>query len=348
MTLLRLSATGLARSHFAVSPLAETVGSLIALHRPCAWPWLARWHSENLPAYRSWLAGNAVAAGLLGLVSATKWFPDVVSVPPSGGVDTRLADELAEVAAQSDAEVLATIEDAAASTGCSTTGAWLPAGGAGSRIAAVLEEGWHRFVERDWPRRHAVIEREITYRAELVAAHGWQRAVKGMTRRSVWVEPDAIRFSNQSWSDRDIGDHGLVFVPYTARQGSWTCERPGRYALVYPARGAAVQPERAHSDPVSVLLGAGRARVAVELRTPATSTQLAAVLDLSLGTVSAHLAVLRQAGVVSRTRSGRHVVYRLTERGSGLLDLLGDRDAQNTAGTGERRWPLPRSSGGTG
>jgi DNA-binding transcriptional ArsR family regulator len=59
-----------------------------------------------------------------------------------------------------------------------------------------------------------------------------------------------------------------------------------------------------------------------ELARRATSTKLAQALDVSLGTVSSHLAVLREAGVVARARAGRHVVYRLTARGEQLIALL--------------------------
>ena len=71
----------------------------------------------------------------------------------------------------------------------------------------------------------------------------------------------------------------------------------------------------AAGDPLSALLGPGRARVVRELTQPVTSTQLAQILDISLGTVSTHLAVLREAEVVTGGRAGRNVVSRLTERG---------------------------------
>lgn len=73
---------------------------------------------------------------------------------------------------------------------------------------------------------------------------------------------------------------------------------------------------------ISRLLGSGRARVLRELSRPATSTRFARVLDLSRGTVSAHLAVLRDTGIVTGGRTGRNVVYRLTGRGESLLALL--------------------------
>ncbi|WP_020393360.1 ArsR/SmtB family transcription factor [Kribbella catacumbae] len=85
---------------------------------------------------------------------------------------------------------------------------------------------------------------------------------------------------------------------------------------------------------VASLLGVGKARIIVEVRTPATPSQLATLLDVSLGTVSAHLAALRDAGVVLSWRSGRAVYYELTESGEDLANLV---TATNPSATPQ--WP---------
>ncbi|MFC7546653.1 ArsR/SmtB family transcription factor [Plantactinospora sp. GCM10030261] len=325
MTLLRFGPAALARSRFAISPLAETLGALIALHRATPPPWLAGWHARHQPAYRSWLAGDEVAAGLLGLVAATKWLPDTVTPPPAGGLDTDLDDELAVVAAHPDDAVRASMADALAASWQPPAVEWLAADDLAAGVAGVLRVGWERFVAPDWPRRRAVLERDITHRVGLIGSHGWRRAVVGMTGRVTWVGRDAIWFSDQPFPDRSISDEGLVFVPYTSGGGWWTCEDPPRYALVYPARGAGAPEYRAAgaADPLATLLGPGRARVLRELARPATSTQLAGSLRVSLGTVSGHLAVLRAGGVVTGARAGRRVVYHRTAEGEALAALFG-------------------------
>jgi DNA-binding transcriptional ArsR family regulator len=324
MTLLRLSPTALARCRFALSPLAETLGVLITLQRPNPDPWLAEWHSRNQADYQAWLARDPLAAGLLRLVAATKYMPDVVVVPPTGGMHTQLAEELAEVAAFTDEQVRSAVAESVAASWLPQDTAWLAADGLGPRVAAVLQQGWERFVAPDWSRRRAVLERDIMHRAGLLAAYGWKQAVQSMRGRSVWVGENAIRFSNQDWPDRWIGDEGLIFVPRTTTGGWWTCERPPRYALVYCARGTAAEYASPAAGALGALFGPGRARVLRELVLPATSTHLAQALEVSLGTVSSHLAVLREAGVVARARAGRHVVYRLTARGEQLIALLTD------------------------
>src|SRR5262249_27576352 len=90
-------------------------------------------------------------------------------------------------------------------------------------------------------------------------------------------------------------------------------------ALIYPARGVSAlweQPGRTGpGTALHRLLGASRAAILLALEDPASTTQLAATLGQSLGATGDHLAVLREAGLVSRARSGRSVLYRRTPVG---------------------------------
>jgi DNA-binding transcriptional ArsR family regulator len=176
-------------------------------------------------------------------------------------------------------------------------------------------------VSLDWTRRRALLERDLTYRAGLLAVHGWPKALHRMGRRSAWVGADAIRFGDQTAPDRVVGDDGMVFVPVSISSGSWLCQAPpDRPALVYPARGYATGAEAPKDDALHNLIGANRTAILTELEQPATSSELAAVLGLSLGTIGGHLAVLRDARLVVRTRVSRRVIYRRTEVADLLLD----------------------------
>ncbi|SDL28902.1 ArsR/SmtB family transcription factor [Nonomuraea jiangxiensis] len=73
-------------------------------------------------------------------------------------------------------------------------------------------------------------------------------------------------------------------------------------------------------EALSRLVGPRRADVLRALDVPATTTQLVAQLGLSLGAVGGHLAVLRDAGLVTRTRAGRAVRYEHTPLGAALAD----------------------------
>lgn len=96
-----------------------------------------------------------------------------------------------------------------------------------------------------------MLERDIRYRAGLVAVGGWQLAIDGMGRNVRWIPPDSIQFSLHQNPDLFATDDGLVFVPHTAQRGRWTCEAPPRLAMVYPGSRGRRHPERADRDAVA-------------------------------------------------------------------------------------------------
>jgi DNA-binding transcriptional ArsR family regulator len=55
------------------------------------------------------------------------------------------------------------------------------------------------------------------------------------------------------------------------------------------------------------------------LTQPATTSDLAARLDVTPGAISQHLGVLRAAGLVTTSRDGRVVLHLRTERAEALL-----------------------------
>lgn len=322
MVLLRVSPIALSRSRFALSPLAETLGALMVLRARSADPWLTDWHDRHHPAFTATLDADPFARGLAELVSSTKWLPGFLTVPPQGGMRTRLEDELPAVAKWSDADFRAEVEESRRQSWKQHSLSWLIGKNWSQRTAELLAGTWTAHVAPDWPRRSALLERDVMYRAGLLAAYGWSRALDRMSRHSAWVGADGIRFTHRAGADRTIGPEGMLFVPVSLIRGTWLCETDGAdYAMVYPARGSAVEPPTAAAAPVDRLIGPGRARILRELARPATSTELATGLELSLGTVGGHLGVLREAGLISGARVGRRVVYRRTETGDLLAAL---------------------------
>ncbi|MGH3831532.1 MAG: hypothetical protein ACRDRS_13990 [Pseudonocardiaceae bacterium] len=325
MVLLRLSSMALSRSRFALSPLAETLGSMIGLGREStADPWLACWHARHHAGFNATLDADPFSKGLVRLLSSTKWLPRFVAIPPPGGMRTTLASELANVAGASDAEVHAELETSVAYSWTQHDLGWLSGHRWGARTADLLESVWRIYVSPDWPHRRTLLERDITYRAGLLAAYGWPRALECISRRSAWVGADAIRFSDQAAPDRVVGDEGMLFVPVSVSSGSWLCEAPpARHALVYPARGFAAAKHERPAGALDRLIGSNRAAILNELEYPATSSELVVQLGLSLGTVGGHLTVLRDADLIVGTRVGRRVVYRRTETGDLLAGQSG-------------------------
>jgi DNA-binding transcriptional ArsR family regulator len=70
---------------------------------------------------------------------------------------------------------------------------------------------------------------------------------------------------------------------------------------------------------LSALLGRTRAAMLAALAEPATTSALAARLDVTAGAVSQHLNVLRDAGLVTTARDGRQVLHVRTSRADALL-----------------------------
>ncbi len=88
---------------------------------------------------------------------------------------------------------------------------------------------------------------------------------------------------------------------------------PARPAAAAAAPGAAL----------TQLVGRSRAAVIQNLAEPVTTDDLARRLGVSGPAVSQQLTRLRRAGVVTSTRRGYRVVYRLTPEGQVLLRLFG-------------------------
>jgi DNA-binding transcriptional ArsR family regulator len=92
--------------------------------------------------------------------------------------------------------------------------------------------------------------------------------------------------------------------------------------LAYPARGAATlwEPTTGRAlDPLSAVIGRGRARLLIEMRSPRSTTELARLTGMSPGGVSQHLAALRAAGLVATHRYGRSVLNVRTTTAEALL-----------------------------
>jgi DNA-binding transcriptional ArsR family regulator len=89
---------------------------------------------------------------------------------------------------------------------------------------------------------------------------------------------------------------------------------------MYAARGSAAlwEPEPTTPAALARLLGQTRADLLLRLDTAASTTQLGTITGHTLGAVGDHLRILREAGLVTRTRSGRSVVYGRTPVGDAV------------------------------
>ena len=188
----------------------------------------------------------------------------------------------------------------------------------------MLAAAWQALLEPEWRTLRAILERDVVYRAGQLASRGWAAALTGLHADLSWRQ-GRIELSRLAADDgADLGGRGLLFIPsvFAWPRLALSLDPPWPPALIYPARGVSALWERpGRTGPGTALhrlLGGSRAAILLALEDPASTTQLAATLGQSLGGIGDHLAVLREAGLVARARSGRSVLYRRTPVGDAL------------------------------
>lgn len=211
MVLLRLDSLALSRSRFALSPFAETLSTMIVLSRPCTEPWLTAWHARHHAAFRARLDADPFTRGLVMLCSSTKYLPDHLVLPPPGGMGTTLESELVEVARVPDTAVRSSLVQSVADSWEHHDLDWLTGHAHAARSAELFREVWQEHVAADWPGRRAMLERDVTYRAGLLAAHGWPRALHQMkpAQRLGRLGHDPLQRPTRSGPHGRTGRHAL-------------------------------------------------------------------------------------------------------------------------------------------
>ncbi|OJY48982.1 DUF5937 family protein [Pseudonocardia sp. 73-21] len=306
-----------ARCRFAISPLQETMSALLVLKDPARHGWYLPWLREVQP----------VAAGLdLALLNAVMpvrgYGPDFLWPSPATPLTT-IEDDLAVVQA-TDPDVVA-VQVAVCSALPADVRRAVADDPARVRDELVAQQwlAWRSLVAPFWDRMRGMLDADITTRARQLADGGLEALVANLHRRASWRDGDLhlLGFPRQTL---DLRGRGMILVPTAF---GWptlgigpTGDTPASPALVYPMLGAAVVWEPAERPPaVARLLGSGRASVLAETAVPSATGGLARRVGLAPATVSQHLAVLRDAGLVTARRRGREVLYGQTPLAAALL-----------------------------
>lgn len=316
MLRIEVGPSDVATSRFAVSPtfeLAHLVRTLLG--SPPGAPIARRFAAGTLrirhdPVVRTfaWLQGPGAGASF--------------SAPPPQGMAQTVEDDVTAILAADPEVVRAEVDEIRALRRPSP------------EIASVLEDprfverladgvarGWEAVLEREWPRVRAVLERDVRFRAERLAAAGWSEALTGMHPRMAWTD-GGISLSRIQHATVVPGGQGLLLVPsvFIGQGLAVYGDAPWQPTIVYPSRGAGLVFEEADAptDPLAPLLGRTRAGLLLALQTPSSTSQLAALTGASIGATGDHLKVLLDAGLVSRARVARSVVYRRTPLGDAL------------------------------
>ena len=324
----RFDVGDLATTSFACSPLQETVFSLRCLHDPARYPHHRPWLRRNRPHLESLdheLLNARVAPWL--------WVPDFLTPRPERARPA-FADELDQVRRTPldivESDFRATyrwIEEALPPVivaGLAEPAAFL------ARVTDALDAYWHTCLAADWwPRVQSILEADLAYRGRVLAEQGAGALLSGLDRRLTWtgsqLQLNSRDFNVQApWPESHvtIAGRGLVLLPTLFAQGAQPLIDSTRPPdLIYPARGRGTlseDPPPPTGQALVRLLGRPRARLLHLLAEPASTTELAHRLDVTPGAVSQHLAILYDAGLLSRTRNGRAVRYARTTLGDDL------------------------------
>ncbi|MET8330656.1 winged helix-turn-helix domain-containing protein [Streptomyces sp. NPDC005181] len=319
MGLWLLDTDTLARSRFVISPLAETVATLIDLEEAVAsHPAQQKWLEAHLRAYREQVGRDPVAAAVIRAGYHHSWIADFLIPAPVGDGIPHIDEELHRVRTTPSACARA---DLATALGGGPLPPVLRRDDLPERAAALLEWVWTRTVLPDWERRRRILEADIVARTQQLSEGGWATALDGLRPRTRWLGEGQLQINAHDNPPRDIAGAQLLFVPVTPRSAWVTWDEPHRYAVVYPCSGVLTGREaRPTPHALRALLGPQRARALTLLSTPMSTTQLVALTGLALGSVGRHLKVLLDAGLVRRRRAGRSVLYYRSEAGDHLVE----------------------------
>lgn len=318
---MRFAAEDLLRCRFAISPLRETQGAIRTLSRPDR-------HGYHLP----WL--RQVRAAAAGLDLAPLWLlapdhghpPDFLHPLPQVPLGT-LDDELDAVRATAPGEayrqLLAALQQTpGADRGRRGRAMLADPAGTVRQLAGLYEHVWSALLAPHWPRLRAVLEADIAYHARRLADGGMQRLFTGLHPKLSWSE-GALTAAGHTTHLPEFGGQGLVLVPsvFFWPEAGTAFDPPWQPSVVYPARGIGglwAETGPTASAAMVALLGANRAAILSGLDAPSTTTALAHRHALALSSVSAHLSVLRDAGLLASRRYGHQVLYERTPLGIAL------------------------------
>ncbi|MFB7464823.1 ArsR/SmtB family transcription factor [Streptomyces sp. NPDC056224] len=330
MISFELGVEDLADTRFALSPLHETVLSLRVLREPGLSALLLPWRRSVLgegggPGGHGAL--GALDAGLLmSLVATRRTLPDFLTPRPTGFAPA-FEEELAVVRRTSpDAvrrDLLAThAPDPLPEALRAATAADAAVAALRDDICEALLRYWKAAVEPVWPQVRLVLEADMTYRARQLAVGGARLLFADMHPNLRWHN-GVLHISDM------IGGHhvaasgrGLLLLPSVFAHKPAPPVSPDQPpTLAYPSRGVATlwgPVPVADAAALVSLLGAPRARLLGLLDEPLPTVEIARRLRVTPSAVSQHLRVLYAAGLATRARAGRQVLYRRSPLGDQL------------------------------
>ncbi|MEV5965432.1 helix-turn-helix domain-containing protein [Kribbella sp. NPDC051952] len=319
MITIRLNADDVGRIRFALSPVWEAVTSVRALSNNTA----RSVHGPWLQKVRPIIDGPDLML-LKALIPAYGYIPDFLTPAPPRR-STSLESGLAAISATPHHLVVSEI----GKLHRNNPHPMLPdliahPAKALELITSALETYWRRAIEPDWRRMRALLQEDLAFRLDELASGGIERLFRNL-HPSVRFSTDRIEIDRPYSCDGEpLGGQGLLLVPcvFSWPSGLSVSEAPHVPTITYPPRGLGrlwEDRQDTTDSPLADLVGRTRAAIVSHLDLPMSTTHLAHQLGVSAPTLSVHLSILRNSGVVDSRRDGRAVLYYRTNLGTQLL-----------------------------
>jgi len=206
-----------------------------------------------------------------------------------------------------------------------------------ARLITELREYWQRTLAHHWNQMMSVLENDILHHSRVLTLHGAEGLFPALSEFLDYQTGEVI-MKKPALTIDDFPDNFVCPVDYIDGNRLYLTpnifagnaifhqfEIPWEPMIIYTSRGAGLwnyeipKPDEA----LELTIGSGKARLIMALDTPASTGELARKLALTAGAVSQQLGKLHQAGLVESHRSGKHVFYRLSQRGQQLVSLFG-------------------------
>jgi DNA-binding transcriptional ArsR family regulator len=286
------------------------------------------------PRRRWWLSVRsrvpARAQPLLDLMAANPFYlPDFLTPPmPRSGRGVSLADELDVISSVSTERLHDEL------------GRYAELGPLPRQVAELLDGGnrqlrhlvrsvdalYRSCLADDWTDMAKRLDADIVRRRGIQGAEGTSRMLAGIhpaftdpTRFEVTI-PAPVPVPQRPAYEADGVEITLAPNLFSGGELSVAFTSPWQKPLfVYSPAPTPPEPTAA-DDSLVALIGKGKAATLRAIGAGATTTELAARLNVSPPAASQHTATLRAAGLISTTRQGQRVIHTVTSLGTDLLN----------------------------
>jgi DNA-binding transcriptional ArsR family regulator len=193
------------------------------------------------------------------------------------------------------------------------------AGSFARRAADGLRTFWKHTIADRWDTIASALAVDVFDRSATMSAAGVGTVLQSLDPAMDW-DGDVLRIDTPWDFHTRLTDADLVLTPFALGWPRlWTqLEDMNDATVFYPAAGIGTATRR-RSRGLPRLMGATRARLLQDLELPRSTAELSTRHRLAPATVSYHLGVLHDAGLVMRSRHRRLVLYRRSEQAAGLL-----------------------------